>query len=180
MTLMPSEYLQLRSTRESAHAPLAQLEENSFWSKGTDQELKIHRIHAYPAKFPAFITSKALAFAESKGIEVKTVGDIFCGCGTVAFEARRNGIDFWGCDINPVATLIAAVKSNSYEQSKLTHYYQDIMIAFRKSSTVVELSTIAIGRLNYWYSTKQFRNLAKLLNAIYDSIPSRSNYQEFF
>ena len=104
---MPSEYLELRSARESLRAGLAQVKESPFWSKHSDPELKIHRIHAYPAKFPAFITSKALAFAKSKGVRVKTIGDVFCGCGTVAFEARRNGIDFWGCDINPVATLIA-------------------------------------------------------------------------
>lgn len=27
------------------------------------REYKIHRIHAYPAKFPAFITTKALEYA---------------------------------------------------------------------------------------------------------------------
>jgi methylase of polypeptide subunit release factors len=177
---MSSEYLQLRSVRETTRSRLAQLPENAFWSKGTEHELKIHRIHAYPAKFPAFITSKALAFAKSKGIKVKTVGDIFCGCGTVAFEARRNAIDFWGCDINPVATLIAAAKSNSYEKSKLNHYYHEIMIALRKASTVVELSNVAIERLDYWYPKEQFRNLAKLLNAIYGSVPSRSHYRQFF
>jgi hypothetical protein len=177
---MPSEYLQLRTVRETTCSQLAQLAENSFWSKGTEHELKIHRIHAYPAKFPAFITSKALAFAKSNRIRVKTVGDIFCGCGTVAFEARRNGIDFWGCDINPVATLIADVKSNSYEEPKLHNYYHDIMIAFRKASTVVDLSKAAIERLDYWYPKRQFRNLAKLLNAIYGSVPSRSHYRQFF
>ena len=51
--------------------------------------------------------------AEEKGMEVKTVADVFCGCGTTAVEAKKNGKDFWGCDINPVATLIAQVKNET-------------------------------------------------------------------
>jgi tRNA G10 N-methylase Trm11 len=87
---------------------------NSFWNSSADRELKLHRIHAYPAKFPSFIATKALDYAHSAGVKVQTMADVFCGCGTVAFEARRNAIDFWGCDINPVATLIARTKSSSY------------------------------------------------------------------
>lgn len=177
---MPSEYLELRSARESLRAGLAQVKESPFWSKHSDPELKIHRIHAYPAKFPAFITSKALAFAKSKGVRVKTIGDVFCGCGTVAFEARRNGIDFWGCDINPVATLIATVKSNSYDQSRLDHYFRRIIRAFPSASTNVDLSETAIDRLSYWYPKNRFLDLAKLLNAIKKSISPRSHYQQFF
>ena len=177
---MDCKYIELRSARQAFGADFANLQENSFWSNGTDRELRIHRIHAYPAKFPAFITTKALAFAESRGIKVKRVADVFCGCGTVAFEARRNGIDFWGCDINPVATLIATVKSNSYDQSKLKHYQEAVIAAFPRVGTRVELSSAAVDRLDYWYPKRQFRDLAKLLNAITATIPSRSHYRAFF
>lgn len=37
----------------------------------------MHSIHAYPAKFPPFITTKALQYANQQGIEVHTVADIF-------------------------------------------------------------------------------------------------------
>ena len=112
-------YLEILSARQPIRSQLFQLEENPFWNKSSEPELKVHRIHAYPAKFPAFIATKAFQFAEEEGVRVRTVGDGFCGCGTVAFEARRGGIDFWGCDINPVATLIARTKSRSYSLSKL-------------------------------------------------------------
>ncbi len=177
---MSCEYLELRTVGDCLQAQLPKLKENPFWSKDSDPEFRIHRIHAYPAKFPAFITSKALAFAKSNGIRVKMVGDIFCGCGTVSFEARRSGIDFWGCDINPVATLIATVKSNSYQESKLRHYYQKIVRAFPRQAADVNLSATAIDRLQYWYPTLQFRHLAKLLNAVNYSIPSSSHYRKLF
>ena len=36
-----------------------------FWNVGDEQELKIHRIHAYPAKFPAFIPTRAIEYAHT-------------------------------------------------------------------------------------------------------------------
>ena len=85
-----------------------------FWNTGANKEHAMHRIHAYPAKFPAFITTKALKFAEESGLNVQSMADYFCGCGTTAFEAKRNNVDYWGCDINPVATMIAKTKSRKY------------------------------------------------------------------
>ena len=34
---------------------------DEFWNYG-ERELAMHKIHAYPAKFPAFITTKAVHF----------------------------------------------------------------------------------------------------------------------
>ena len=91
----------------------------SSWDFGDTTEELIHRIHPYPARFPAFITTKALQHADDQGVRVRNVADVFCGCGTTAVEAKRNGKDFWGCDINPLATLIAQVKTHCYRDSDL-------------------------------------------------------------
>src|ERR1019366_8893977 len=136
-----------------SRAGLPRLKENRFWSAGGAAELKLHRIHAYPAKFPAFIPTKALHFAEVQGLKVRRVADIFCGCGTVAFEARRENIDFWGCDINPVATLIAQTKSGSFEPGRLDEYFSRIRARVNKASAKVQLPSEAVERLNYWYSS---------------------------
>lgn len=96
------------------------------WNFSNDAELVMHSIHTYPAKFPAFIAKKAFDYAEAEGVNITKVADIFCGCGTVALEAKTHGKDFWGCDINPVATLIAKVKSESYDIDVVKNYYQCI------------------------------------------------------
>lgn len=75
---------------------------DAFWGTGDEKEHSIHRIHSYPARFPAFITTKALDYARNNQLKVTRLADIFCGCGTVAYEAKRNNISFWGCDINPL------------------------------------------------------------------------------
>ena len=40
-----------------------------FWNLGESKELKMHRTHTYPAKFPAFITTKALDYARKNSIK---------------------------------------------------------------------------------------------------------------
>lgn len=177
---MSQNYIELRNSRQIHSIDLGQLKENLFWKNGDVKELKRHKIHAYPAKFPAFITTKALAYAQEQGLDVQRVADIFCGCGTVAFEAKRNGIAFWGCDLNPVATLIAKVKSHSYASTWLCKYAEQIIAAYAIASDEVDFEASARERLNYWYSTEQFHNLAKLLNSILGCISTRSPYRAFF
>ena len=65
-----------------------------YWNLGDEQEHKRHNIHAYPAKFPAFIATKAMDYAKNNGISINTIADIFCGCGTVALESKINNVSF--------------------------------------------------------------------------------------
>lgn len=153
---------------------------DSFWNIGDERELKMHRIHAYPARFPAFIATKALAFAKDCAIEPKQIADIFCGCGTVAYEAKRNNIDFWGCDINPVATLIAKTKSQTYKSYKLKGYYDDILACLSRRKKTPAFNKNLNERLNYWYDEEHIDELTRLKNAIESNVSSRSKYRHFF
>ena len=153
-----------------------------FWDEGDEKELKIHRIHAYPAKFPAFITTKALAYVEANFGNKKdfnTIGDIFCGCGTTAFESKRNGKNFWGCDINPVATLIARTKSYKYDLGRIDYYYQRIVEGFRESA-IENLYLSANDRLKYWYNETQYNELAHLKTCIENCLFNDPEYLDFF
>ena len=159
---------------------LAELEVNKYWNTSNEKELKIHRIHAYPAKFPAFITNKVLSLTGTYFKRPELIADIFCGCGTVAFEAKRNNIDFWGCDINPVATLIARTKSNSYNIDKLTDYYENIMIIYNKLGDYPVNYEQANERLKYWFAKNEYINLFRLKMAIEQVVPINSKYYLFF
>lgn len=151
-----------------------------FWNIGHEVEHKIHRIHAYPAKFPAFITTKAISYAREQGLAPKRIADIFCGCGTVAFESRRAAMDFWGCDLNPVATLIAKVKSRGiYQKWRLEKYYQKIISTFHNDGYASDYGK-SNPRLQYWFDQVHYCDLAKLKNAIQCNTPVNSDYQLFF
>lgn len=150
---------------------------DDYWNFGLETEAKMHRIHAYPAKFPAFITTKAIEYAKREGIKIDTMADIFCGCGTTAFEARQNNIDFWGCDINPVATLIAQVKSRKYEADKLQKYYKQIENFYSFENINTEQMKNINERIFYWYDKEKTEALLKLKEAIKVSVPAKSVYR---
>ena len=155
----------------------------SYWDFGDRKDRKenpIHRIHGYPAKFPAFITTKALKYAEQQGVDVKVVADVFCGCGTTAVEAKRNGKNFWGCDINPVATLIAKVKTRSYQDAVLARYFKDIRDEFRRVQPSPADHALITDRIRYWFEDQNVDDLIRLDQAIRRRIPARSRYRAFF
>lgn len=151
---------------------------DSYWNSCINKEKKIHRIHSYPAKFPAFIATKAIDYAQSQGLKLSVIADVFCGCGTVAVEAKENNLDFWGCDINPVATLIAEVKSENYDEQALQMNYDFI----QEKSNGYELKgdeyLVANERIKYWFDETQFLDLYKLYKSICDI--SDSKYRKAF
>jgi methylase of polypeptide subunit release factors len=177
---MTDRLLEIGNSRCAARYRLSEARLSGSWDTPQCAEPLIHRIHAYPAKFPAFLTTKALAYARSNGVKVERVADVFCGCGTVAHEAAREGLEFWGCDINPVATLIAKVKSSDYDPERLRLYAQRILANFSDVDDRVKLSDEASGRLHYWFENRQYSDLARLLNAINQTVPERSKYREAF
>jgi hypothetical protein len=104
---------------------------------------------------------------------------VFCGCGTVAYEANRNNIDFFGCDINPVATMISKVKSTKYKESTLEKYFRLVINDFDKLDNKSYYQE-ANERLKYWYDKETYNNLFLLKQSILKNISSKSNYQLFF
>lgn len=153
---------------------------DSFWNTGDETELKIHGIHAYPAKFPSFITTKTLSYLKDKtGKTPRAIGDVFCGCGTTAVEAKRNGISFWGCDINPVATLIAKTKSRDYDLQVLDNFFNQIS-EYYLNAPIIPSYDEANERLKYWYSQNQYNNLNHLNRSIEIIIKEDNEYKDFF
>lgn len=124
------------------------------WTMGEEKTSTMHSIHAYPAKFPPFITTKALQYANQQGIEVHTVADIFCGCGTVAYEALANRKSFFGCDLNPVATLIARTKCRKYDSNEIKNYFTRIKALLFSDDLDVDEYFCKNTRICYWFYSK--------------------------
>jgi len=148
------------------------------WNFDSFKESKMHRIHSYPAKFPSVIVSKALDYAKEKNIAVKNIADIFCGCGTTALEAKKKELEFIGYDINPVATLIAKVKSENYQIGRLNKYYTDIQINLKKYE-VQQPKQLNSERILYWFNPLKIKKLNALLVSINSTVPP-GKYRNFF
>ncbi len=149
------------------------------WNDSSENELTMHTIHAYPAKFPAFVATKAFKYAQNEGVEISTVADIFCGCGTVALESKLHNFDFWGCDINPVATLIAKVKSNNYDLVLLKEYFEKIWEFYSTCILEKKVYDEANSRLQYWFTEKNYSELLKIYLSIKYTVDDEK-YSEAF
>ncbi|WP_421416815.1 hypothetical protein [Agrobacterium tumefaciens] len=169
--MMLGEMLEVADAETVAQQRLFHAPASGAWDVPDEVEAKIHRIHPYPAKFPAFITTKALSFAREAGLDVRRVADVFCGCGTVAQEASQLGLEFWGCDINPVATLIASVKGSRHDPAEVRHGLMRVLELLPAALDTRPFSPAAVERLSYWYNADQLSDLIRLLNAIEEVAP---------
>lgn len=152
--------------------------EDEFWNAGEQKELLIHKVHVYPAKFPSLIAQKAFEYASNYNYEVNRVADIFCGCGTVAVEACRKGYDFYGCDLNPVAVLLAEVKTTQYKRDEIERIGKKIIDNFNRNEHKDTFQS-ANERLKYWYVESQYNELCHLKQLI-DTFDMSDDYHKLF
>lgn len=177
---MDRQFVNITDIGQLWERPLAEAPMDAAWDTHAAKEPRMHRIHPYPAKFPAFLAERGISYAVNAGVRVKTVGDIFCGCGTVAHEARRQGLGFWGCDINPVATLIARTKSANLCADEFGDALAVILKRAPKARPDIALAESARERLHRWFLPQQFADLTRVLNAIRAVLPEQSPLHDAF
>lgn len=147
------------------------LEVNDYWNFPDSKELLMHKIHAYPAKFPAFLTPKIVNYLRNQNIEINSIGDIFCGCGTSALESKILGIDYLGYDINPVATLIAKAKSNTYSKNKIEYLLKEIIKKTQGNRCLTPNKFLFNERIRYWFNDNNIVSLYRILKSINEICP---------
>jgi SAM-dependent methyltransferase len=133
-----------------------------------------HLVHHYPAKLlrhiPALFTS-----APQLSRPGDLVMDPFCGSGTVLVEGLLAGRRVVGCDMNPLAVLLARVKTTPIPTSTLRSYIERLehRIARRPSGHIP-----AEARLSYWFHPEVAQQLASIRTAI--KATRRSDVRDFF
>ncbi|MYE80505.1 MAG: site-specific DNA-methyltransferase, partial [Gammaproteobacteria bacterium] len=93
--------------RDRAFAVLPRLLTADLGFHGANGKYATHGWHPFPAKFPPQLPQFFIEHLSSPG---QTVLDPMSGSGTTLVEAQRLGRRAIGCDIDPLARLIAAVK----------------------------------------------------------------------
>jgi DNA modification methylase len=169
----------MRITERTINNNFETLPVSDFWSNEEGDEIRMHKIHAYPAKFPSLVATKSIKYTRNKGKKINKIADVFCGCGTTALEARKADINFWGCDINPVATLITRVKSHQYYEPTLVKCFNKIIESYKSSNLDFDKSIQKNERIKYWFDDGQIIKLSKLLASITQNTP-KGKYRNFF
>jgi SAM-dependent methyltransferase len=121
-----------------------------------------HLIHPYPAKLlmhiPNFFLGSSLVSNPSA-----TILDPFCGSGTVLLEAIISGRNAIGCDTNPIARLIARVKTRPLDPHTLR---QSINRLLRRIPDKATQGPPSVVNLDYWFYPHVIRQLTRLIQAI--------------
>jgi len=84
---------------------------DSAWDfRGENTKSYSHGIHNYPAMFIPQVARRIIQNCSQIG---DTICDIFCGSGTALVESRLLGRNAYGIELNPLAVLLAKVKTTA-------------------------------------------------------------------
>jgi DNA modification methylase len=133
-----------------------------------DTQQHVHGLHPYPARMIPQIAHRLIREWSDEG---DTVLDPFCGSGTVLVEALLQNRNAVGVDINPLAYLIAKVKTTKLNPEILNQEIESIldevqqkMESFKKGTYNVK--TYVFSNIFHWFK----RDVADKLTIIKDSI----------
>ena len=122
-----------------------------------------HFLHSYPGKLlphiPHFFLNSEIA-SDRTGL----VLDPFCGSGTVLVESVVAGRGCVGIDANPLACLIASVKTTPIAGSVLEAATRRILRNALKPGPIVDPQVV---NLKYWFHPHVVRSLGRLLHVIH-------------
>lgn len=135
------------------------------WIRVGDQ--LTHQIHPYPAKLLPhiahfFVRSSSLSNTDD------IVLDPFCGSGTVALEATICGRRAYAADANPLALLLAKVKTHPYDVGGLREVASALARRVRRLRSA---PSIDIVNAHLWYSPEKMtalQLLARVVNEVED------------
>lgn len=145
-----------KQTTDSLHARLAAID----WSfERRTQAPAVEAIHPYPAKFIGDIPRALLG---ALPLPPRTlVFDPFCGCGTTLLEAQRRGVPSVGVDLNPIACLIARVKTSPAPDG--------LLLTARELSRAARANNAPprwdIPNVDHWFKADVQHAIAALLHA---------------
>src|SRR5665213_21001 len=121
-----------------------------------------HLLHPYPANLlahiPVFFLSNNILSTPGD-----TVLDPFCGSGTVLLEAQVAGRNALGVDANPLARLIAEVKTRVLEASSLNRCLDGVLTRIKAAPTGDSPDVV---NLKHWFYPGVARQLPCLGKAI--------------
>lgn len=141
-----------------------------------------HGLHPYPARM---IPQIARRLIERYSTSRDVVLDPFCGSGGVLVEAILRDRDSFGIDINPLACLLARVKTTPLNPRLLMDEWESLrkdierdIIAHRFRQLKVEIPDFSETNISYWFKPYMITELA-LIKMHLDKIKN-SKVREFF
>lgn len=146
-------------------------EDNSWDFRTEDTKTTSQGIHNYPAMMIPQIAMRLIkSYSPKKG---GVLLDPFCGSGSSLVEARIKGLSSYGVDINPLARLIAKVKTTLINPdivqkyiSKLKSEIDNAYFSNSFSTDNFEIPNFNGNGIEFWFKKEVIENLSLLKNLI--------------
>jgi len=153
---------------------MRKIEDSSWDYQGEFTKAYTHGFHSYPAMMIPQIARRLIIEYSSEG---DTLLDPFCGSGSVLVEAKLNKHNSWGIDLNPLAILIARVKTTPVDPKLLTRKLWDILEGLNTLQPE-EVQPPDFFNIHFWFKERVISELAKL-KAVISQIEA-NEIREFF
>ena len=137
-----------------------------------------HCFHSYPAMMIPQVAGRVL---DEFGKNAKILFDPYCGTGTSLVEANIRNIDAIGTDINPLARLIAKVKTTVISLELLDTYLKDFnSFAFSIKFGVKKFNPQIpnFKNIDYWFK-KDTQYILAVIKEYIENIDNKQ-VQDFF
>jgi site-specific DNA-methyltransferase (cytosine-N4-specific) len=149
---------------------------DSVWDfRGVDTKYATHGIYRYPAMMVAPVVRRLI----DDYSPVKDGGrllDPFCGSGSALVEAMLHGMASVGVDLNPLAVLLARVKTTPLDPDRIRREHQAIDTRFDEATFAA--ASVDLERPGFWYSKSAIDGLSRLRTAILKTEPKE--FRRFF
>lgn len=126
----------------------------------SDTKQYTHCFHSYPAMMIPQVAERILS---EYGKDARLLFDPYCGTGTSLVEANLKGIESIGTDINPLARLIAKVKTTVINLVDLDYYLRDFSSFILSVNLGAKISNVSIPyfkNIDYWFKKETQLSLA--------------------
>lgn len=124
-----------------------------------------HQLHAFAARCPAPVARWAIDNYSTPG---EVVLDPMVGSGTTLVEARLRGRHAWGCDIDPLARLIAKVKATDVDLDALDRAIANIQQRLERAD-LDDAWRPELVDVDRWFRPKVATDLARIRAALLSS-----------
>lgn len=121
-----------------------------------------HCFHAYPARM---VPQLARTLLQQYGVKDGWLLDPYCGSGTSLVEASLFGMNALGCDVNPLARLIATAKTSTLSLQSLNlsiKDFSDRLSEIEYSGLMPDAEPIRFPNQDYWFAPEVTHKLALL------------------
>lgn len=143
------------STPAALAADQASAAAEDWTFRTADTKQVSHGIHPYPAMM---IPQVARRLTENYGSEGGLLFDPYCGSGTALLEGMLAGMAAIGTDLNPLARLIARVKTRPVNIASLDRE----IFRFRGTGALSDAPVPPLPNIDYWFSASVQHDLAAI------------------